>query len=234
MQPAVISPKTATDGGLTRSRRSDMATPTSAKNRVKSGALIGAEHRVRTGDLRLGNEAVRHPRFSTTLPESARTCDFLRVLRLPLRAQLHESSRGFSTFMCPECATIAPQHHAPLTRRHAGGSPTRMFDRARLPAVRAGQVAPLPQHPERDQVRLQGSRLRSSERDLQGSFLKTMPRPPVSSPSADDSASLDDVRRVRAARDARECSGDVLSCALLLRTGGDGVKAQRRAQLEAR
>ena len=111
------------------------------------------------------------------LPESARTCDFLRVLRLPLRAQLHESSRGFSTFMCPECATIAPQHHAPLTRRHAGGSPTRMFDRARLPAVRAGQVAPLPQHPERDQVRLQGSRLRSSERDLQGSFLKTMPRP---------------------------------------------------------
>ncbi len=83
MQPAVISPKTATDGGLTRSRRSDMATPTSAKNRVKSGALIGAEHRVRTGDLRLGNEAVRHPRFSTTLPESARTCDFLRVLQAP-------------------------------------------------------------------------------------------------------------------------------------------------------
>src|SRR5258705_9264765 len=121
-----------------------------------------------------------------------------------------------------------------FTRRHAGGSPTRMFDRARLPAVRAGQVAPRPQHPEPDQVRLQGSRLRSSERDLQGSFLKTMPRPAVSSPSADDSASLDDVRRVRAARDARECSGDVLSCALLLRTGGDGVKAQRRAQLEAR
>jgi hypothetical protein len=50
-------------------------------------------NRVRAGDLRLGNEAVRHPRFSTTLPESARTCDFLGVLRLPLRAQLHESSR---------------------------------------------------------------------------------------------------------------------------------------------
>ena len=33
-----------------------------------------------------------------------------------------------------------------------------MFDRARLPAVRAGQVAPLPQHPERDQVRLPTAR----------------------------------------------------------------------------
>src|SRR5256885_15953285 len=54
------------------------------------------------------------------------------------------------------------------------------------------------------------------------------------SPSADDSARLDDVRRVRAARNARERSADVLARALLLRTGGDGVKAQRRAQLEAR
>jgi integrase-like protein len=31
------------------------------------GAVVGAEHRVRTGDLRLGNEAARHSRCVTTL-----------------------------------------------------------------------------------------------------------------------------------------------------------------------
>src|SRR5438128_5552499 len=39
----------------------------------KAEALIGAEHRVRTGDLRLGKEPARHPRNSPTLHESART-----------------------------------------------------------------------------------------------------------------------------------------------------------------
>src|SRR5882762_844215 len=46
--------KNATDAGPTRSKRSNAMTPTSAKTRIRSGALVGAEHRVRTGDLRLG------------------------------------------------------------------------------------------------------------------------------------------------------------------------------------
>src|SRR6267378_42349 len=79
MQPAVISPKTATDGGLTRSRRSDMATPTSAKNRVKSGALIGAEHRVRTGDLRLGNSEGWDSRTFTALHSESKSSILLET-----------------------------------------------------------------------------------------------------------------------------------------------------------
>src|SRR4051812_31354104 len=64
----------------------------------------GAEHRVRTGDLRLGNESARHSRISPTRHESLRTFDFLRVYGPRFRARLHKSSRGFSSFMCPACA----------------------------------------------------------------------------------------------------------------------------------
>jgi hypothetical protein len=107
--------------------------------------------------LRLGNEAARHSRFSPPLHESARPSGFLRVFREHPRPRFHESPRGFSSLMCPACATIAPQYDAPVTRCCAGGSATGMFDRARLPAVQAGQAASLPRCSQRNQVRLQGT-----------------------------------------------------------------------------
>ena len=47
-------------------------------------------------NLRLGNEAVRHPRFSWSEHESPRSCDFLHVFRERYRAWFHKCSRGFS------------------------------------------------------------------------------------------------------------------------------------------
>jgi hypothetical protein len=66
---------------------------------------LGAEHRVRTGDLRLGNERGRRSRISPTLPESARSFDFIRVFRRRPRVGFHDSSRGFFSFIFPACAT---------------------------------------------------------------------------------------------------------------------------------
>src|SRR5207248_4352137 len=95
--------------------------------------LIGAEHRVRTGDLRLGNEPARHSRFSPTLHESPRTFDFLRVYGARFRARLHESSRGFSSFMCPACArTLVSGVVGPATERRPSRRTARLLRCARL------------------------------------------------------------------------------------------------------
>jgi hypothetical protein len=127
--------------------------------------VIGAEHRVRTGDLRLGNEPVRHPRSSPALHESSRSFDYLGFLRTSARLRFHDSPRRFSTLMCPACATPPQKHGAAFRRRCAGRSATRLLDRARVRAVRGRQVAPLSRLAQRHQVRLQGAWTRSALHD---------------------------------------------------------------------
>ena len=67
-------------------------------------------------NLRLGNEAVRHPRFFWSEHESPRSCDFLHVFREGYRAWFHKCSRGFSSFMCPACATVTPEYRPRFSR----------------------------------------------------------------------------------------------------------------------
>src|SRR5712692_4589596 len=114
----------------------------------------GAEHRVRTGDLRLGNEAGRCSRISPTLPESARSFDFIRVFRRRPRVGFHDSPRGFSSFMCPPCAKPPVAESQDLARRDPGFGTPWLLDSARLRSLRAWRPATLPEHPERNQVRL--------------------------------------------------------------------------------
>ncbi len=127
------------------------------KTKARSAALpglIGAEHRVRTGDLRLGNEAARHSRLFRSVQESPRSCDFARVSGARSGPRFHESPRGFSSLMCPACATppiIEPQG---LARCDAGFRVAWLLDCSRLRPLRARRVAALPGPAERDQVRL--------------------------------------------------------------------------------
>src|SRR5437764_10516948 len=105
---------------------------------------FGAEHRVRTGDLRLGNESARHSRISTILHESARTFDFIGLRGVPRRVWLHESSRGFSSFMCPACAwTFVSSLVRRAPERASSGAAAGLLARARLRTVRTQRAAAL-------------------------------------------------------------------------------------------
>jgi hypothetical protein len=122
-------------------------------NHAESG-LFGAEHRVRTGDLRLGNEAARHSRSFRSLHESPRSCDFTRVSEHRSRPRFHESSCGFSILMCPACATPPIVESPEVARCDPGFRIAWLLDFARLRPLRALRVATLQGPAERDQVRL--------------------------------------------------------------------------------
>ena len=126
--------------------------------RDRRAHFLGAEHRVRTGDLRLGNEDWRRARSFPTIPESAQPCYFIRIRILHRRACLHGSSRGFSRFMCPICAHPRSESCSPIARCGAGSSAARLLKRPCLRLVRTGQAAALARRPQRDQVRLRRGR----------------------------------------------------------------------------
>ena len=125
------------DGQFCDGRRSRPAAL--IRNRTTSSRTtavkFGAEHWVQTRDLRLGNDAARCPRFSPTLHESARNYDFLRVFRGQAGPWFHESSRGFSSVMCPACATVAHEGSPSFARRCAGRGAAWMLNRAHLYAL---------------------------------------------------------------------------------------------------
>jgi hypothetical protein len=103
-----------------------------------------------TFDLRLGNEAARHPRFSPTLQKSARPCNFLRVSHHRVRLRFHEPPRGFSSVHVPSVCTRAGKSSAsetlnvPQVAALLGCSTARVYelcDRAELPHYRDRQNA---------------------------------------------------------------------------------------------
>src|SRR3954454_6198859 len=104
----------------------------------------GAEHRVQSGDLRLGNESARHSRFPLPATNrSPRTFDFLRVYGPRFRARLHESSRGFSSFMCPACArTFVLGLTLSAAERDPSRRTARLLARARVRTLRTRRPAP--------------------------------------------------------------------------------------------
>jgi len=67
-------------------------------------------------NLHLGNEAVRHPRFSWSEHESPRSCDFLHVFRERYRAWFHKRSVDVdeggsvdgSSLIRPSCVSVSP------------------------------------------------------------------------------------------------------------------------------
>jgi hypothetical protein len=93
---------------------------------------FGAEHRVRTGDLRLGNEAARHSRFFRSVHESPRHCDFVRLPGHRSPPRFHESSGGFSIFICPACATPPVAGTRGIARCDPGFGAPWLLDSARL------------------------------------------------------------------------------------------------------
>jgi hypothetical protein len=110
------APASSVAGKLVKSHGHSTAAKASVKTKAptpsvklsETRAFVGAEHRVRTGDLRPGNESGGCSRFSIILHEAPRSFDFLRSPGLRPPARLHESSRGFSRFMCPACAKPPP------------------------------------------------------------------------------------------------------------------------------
>src|SRR5260370_29190496 len=107
-----------------------------------------------TGDLRLGNEAARHSRLFRSVQESPRSCDFARVSGARSGPRFHESPRGFSSLMCPACATPPIIEPHGLARCDAGFRVAWLLDCSRLRPLRARPVAALPGPAERDQVRV--------------------------------------------------------------------------------
>jgi hypothetical protein len=139
--------------------------PGSLENPKERRALcVGAEHRVRTGDLRLGNEHWWRARVFPTHHETARPVDFIRLSPRDCPPWLHGSPRGFSPFMCPICARLRHQNRGTSARRRSSCGAARLLDRARLPFVRTRRVASHARPPQRDQVRLRVRRPRSSAR----------------------------------------------------------------------
>ena len=98
----------------------EMSGPRALSRATKPNPADSVDHRDHGGfvrrNLRLGNEAVRHPRFFWSEHESPRSCDFLHVFREGYRAWFHKCSRGFSSFMCPACATVTPEYRPRFSR----------------------------------------------------------------------------------------------------------------------
>src|SRR5712664_3680395 len=115
--------------------------------------------RVMRLNLRLGNEAVRHPRFFLSEHESPRSCDFLHVFRERYRAPGSTNVHADSRVSCAQrVATVTPEYRPRFSRCCPSRCAARLLDRTRLRPPRARRVATPPKPAERDQVRLPTAR----------------------------------------------------------------------------
>jgi len=121
-------------------------------------SLIGAEHRVRTGDLRLGNEHFRRARRFSSHHETARPVDYIRFSLQHRPASFHGSPRGFSPFMCPICARLRRRNRGFSARHRSSCGAAPPLNGPRLRLVRTRRVASQPRSIQRDQVRLPSTR----------------------------------------------------------------------------
>ena len=75
---------------------------------------------LRDGELRFGNEPAPHSRIFRSVHTKLHDPAISSDSQMPAPPRVHESSRGFSSFMCPACATPPVAESPGVSRRDPG------------------------------------------------------------------------------------------------------------------
>ena len=119
MQPVIVSAMATGTNEPRRSTRLDGAERkgrTQRGNRSGSGLFIGAEHRVRTGDLRLGKANRRSQQRFPLLTNHHQPSEKIRRAQRMLRGRITKSHQRSTTVLFHRCSKMAPARSTWLRR----------------------------------------------------------------------------------------------------------------------